>query len=540
MSKTLRALIILLVLAGLFLFWKPWRRPAGLQPNTLRYALEVETASLDPARITDAYTSRVMGQVFEALVALDENNEIVPCLAESWRSEQDGKRWVFTLRQGVPFHRHDIFGPAGTRTVDAQDVEFTFTRLLGPDSASAYAIEGVMEGAAAFSKGEAKKISGIQPLGSREIAFDLLAPDPLFPRRLSSVVLGILPREAGTLPAGRVFGKDVTVGTGPFRVVSRADTAVELAKNEAYWRPVPGNVARIEIKVIKNDALRLAGARNGEIDLTYVPLLLAPTVAEADANGARLKAGWKDARLEIYRTLNSTFLGLNCDRLDTPLRRALNQAVDRQALTKVFLPGTVLPSLGPVPLALAGYKEPDDASHPPDIAGAKQSFDTSTNRARMPIEILVHEKEASEQVGQLLQAQFKAAGLDVRLTKLEYGAVLQRMDTGDFDAFLMSFEYVYSTPMPILEGLLSSKRIPSPNLWRYRNSQVDAALAEFQRAKNVQEGNLLASKIVGMIQNAPPAVFLYQTLTPVIVSGRLGPVPVNGHSVPMLWTVRIK
>jgi ABC-type transport system substrate-binding protein len=541
MSKALRVLVILLVIAGGLLIWKPWKQTSAPGPSkTLRYAFEVETTTLDPSRITDAYASRMMGQVFEGLVTLDEKNEVVPCLAEKWRSEQDGKRWIFTLRDGVSFHADPIFGPTGKRMVDPQDVEFSFTRLLGPGATSGYAIDGVLEGAAAFAKGEAKKISGIQPLGPKEIAFDLLAPDPLFPRRLSSVILGILPREAGTLAGGKVFGKDVILGTGPFRVTARSDTAVELARNENYWRPVAGNVEKIEIKVIKNDALRLAAARNGEVDLAYVPLLLAPTVAEADANGFRLKEGWKDARLEVHRTLNSTFLGLNCERLDAPLRRALNQAVDRLALAKVFLPGTVLPSLGPVPLALAGYKEPGDAARPPDIAGAKQSFEASTNRARMPIEILVHDKEASEQVGQLLQAQFKAAGLDVRLTKLEYGAVLQRMAAGDYDAFLMSFEYVYSTPMPILEGLLNSKRIPSPNFWRYRNIEVDAALQDFQRVASVEEGNQLASKIVGMIQNDPPAVYLYQTLTPIIVSGRLGEVLVNGHSVPMLWAVKIK
>jgi ABC-type transport system substrate-binding protein len=540
MSKALRLLIILLVVAGGLLIWKPWKQTLpSAASKTLGYAFEVETATLDPSRITDAYASRMMGQVFEGLVTLDEKNEVVPCLAEKWRFEQDGKRWIFTLRDGVSFHPDPIFGQAGTRTVDSQDVEFSFTRLLGPGATSGYAIDGVLEGAAAFSKGEAKKISGIQPMGAKEIAFDLLAPDPLFPRRLSSVILGILPREAGSLSGGKVFGRDVIVGTGPFRVISRTDTAVELARNDTYWRPVVGNVEKVEIKVIKNDALRLDAARNGDVDLTYVPLLLAPTVAEADSNGFRLKPGWKDARLEVSRTFNSTFLGLNCERLDAPFRRGLNQAVDRQALIKLFLPGTVSPSLGPVPLALAGYKEPDDAAHPPDIAGAKQSFEASTNRSR-PIEILVHDKEASEQVGQLLQAQFKATGIDVHLTKLEYGAVLQRMAAGDYDAFLMSFEYVYSTPMPILEGLLNSKRIPSPNFWRYRNADVDAALKEFQRVTSVDAGNQLAAKIVGMIQNDPPSVYLYQTLTPIIVSDRLGEVHVNGHSVPMLWAVKTK
>lgn len=537
--KRFLAILIPVVILGLLLIWKPWEDgDEGQEGKRFRYAFEVETTVLDPARVSDAYASRVLNQVFEGLVALDEENEIIPCLAEEWQMEAEGKRWIFKLRDGVKFHRSDIFGEAETRTVDAGDVEFSFTRLLGPGSTSGYAIDRVMEGAAAFSEGKAKSISGIEVLAPDSVAFELLAPDPLFPRRLSSVILAVLPKEIGSLPGGTVFGADVIVGTGPFKVSTRNDTNVDLVRNENYWGSARGNVDFVEVKVIKSDALRLAAARNGEVDLSYVPLLLAGTVAEPSGTGFQLMDDNQKARLTVHRTLNSTFLGLNCDKLDVPFRRALVQAVDRTALTSLFLQGTTVPSAGPVPLSIQGYSEPVDASSGPNLEDAKASLAQSAFIAKS-MEILVHEKEGSEQIGQLLQEQFRKIGIEVNLTKLEYGTVLQRMVSGDYDACLMSFEYVYSTPAPILEGLLNPERIPAPNFWRYDNQKVTDALMEFRKAATVGETNDLASRITGMLLTDPPAVYLYQTLTPVLYSDRVSEIPVNGHSVPMLWKATV-
>jgi ABC-type transport system substrate-binding protein len=103
----------------------------------------------------------------------------------------------------------------------------------------------------------------------------------------------------------------------------------------------------------------------------------------------------------------------------------------------------------------------------------------------------------------------------------------------------MSFEYVYSTPMPIIDGLMNSKRIPSPNFWRYSNSAVDAALAEFSQAADSDAANKIAAKIVGLAQDDPPSVYLYQTLTNVIQQRRVQNLTINGHSVPMLWRVTL-
>ncbi len=540
--KSLRWLLPLIIIAAVgygTMRWYEGRAGSTAPTGTFRLGFEVETTSLDPIKVSDAYASRVIGQIFEGLVTLNEKNEVIPALAESWSSEQAGKAWVFTLRKDAKFHEHAIFGDKKTRSVDAEDVAFSFTRCLSKDSSVSYAIAGVLQGAEDFSNGKAQQISGIRVLDSQHVAFDLLTPDPLFPKRLSSVILAVVPREAAKLPAGQVFGRDVTIGSGPFRVVRRTDTEVELEKNAAYWQTVPGNVQRIVFNVIKNDALRLAAARNGEQDAVYVPALLASSLAGEKDGAYMLKSSSTGATLTVHRTFNSTFLGLNCERLDVPARRALNLATDRTALAKFFLAGTVSPTVGPVPLAIAGYSEPVPANKPAETEQARAAFAQSAWPKDKPLEILVHEKEASEQMGQLLQAQFAAAGIKTNITKLEYGAVLGRMVKGDYDAFFMSFEYVYSTPMPIIDGLMNSKRIPSPNFWRYSNSAVDAALAEFSQATDSDAANKIAAKIVGIAQDDPPSVYLYQTLTPVIQQKRVQNLTINGHSVPMLWRVTL-
>ncbi|MEC8961642.1 MAG: ABC transporter substrate-binding protein, partial [Pseudomonadota bacterium] len=72
----------------------------------LRQALTgaASSDSLDPATYLDSYMINVgMGQLRNNLTEIDENNQLVPELAESWDSS-DGQTWMFNIRKGVEFH----------------------------------------------------------------------------------------------------------------------------------------------------------------------------------------------------------------------------------------------------------------------------------------------------------------------------------------------------------------------------------------------------------------------------------------------------
>jgi len=98
--------------------------------GTLRQALTGGSSSdrLDPATFLDSYMINVgMGQLRNNLSELDENNQLIPELAESWDTS-DGQNWIFNIRKGVEFHNG--------RTLVANDVVASIQHHLGEKTKS--------------------------------------------------------------------------------------------------------------------------------------------------------------------------------------------------------------------------------------------------------------------------------------------------------------------------------------------------------------------------------------------------------------------
>ena len=118
-----------------------YRRPLGHDP-----------ATLDPARIADIYSRSVSQQIFDGLVQFDQTLTITPALAQFWKASRDGLTWTFTLRRGVKFHHG--------REVTADDVVYSFTRILDPKTKSGAADLFInIKGAREFREGKTKIIA---------------------------------------------------------------------------------------------------------------------------------------------------------------------------------------------------------------------------------------------------------------------------------------------------------------------------------------------------------------------------------------------
>ncbi|MGL6119661.1 MAG: ABC transporter substrate-binding protein, partial [Fusobacteriaceae bacterium] len=76
--------------------------------SKLVYAQSSDPVTLNPHEATDLYSRRVISNIFDRLVEINEKLEIVPGLAESWE-QLDDKTLVFHLRKGVKFHNGDEF-----------------------------------------------------------------------------------------------------------------------------------------------------------------------------------------------------------------------------------------------------------------------------------------------------------------------------------------------------------------------------------------------------------------------------------------------
>jgi peptide/nickel transport system substrate-binding protein len=86
-----------------------------------------DSISLDPGNTTDMDSVKVTVNIFETLVKYEKDGkEIIPGLATSWKSSEDGLTWIFRLRQGVKFHDGTDF--------NAKAVEFNFQRWMDVDN----------------------------------------------------------------------------------------------------------------------------------------------------------------------------------------------------------------------------------------------------------------------------------------------------------------------------------------------------------------------------------------------------------------------
>ena len=93
--------------------------------NVLRYGMETEPAGFDPHTCSSHASIRVMSQVYNQLVDLDENLVVIPEIAKSWEVSDDLMTYTFHLADNVTFH--------SGRKMTAEDVKYSFERILNPD-----------------------------------------------------------------------------------------------------------------------------------------------------------------------------------------------------------------------------------------------------------------------------------------------------------------------------------------------------------------------------------------------------------------------
>lgn len=501
-------------------------------------ATETEITTLDPIKNLDPHLVRIEAQIFEGLVGLDEKNQLVPRIAESWKPVDGFARWRFKVRDGVKFHTSPLFGAGGTRAVTPEDVVFSFNRIMGQGSAIGWIVEGAIKRLPNPAGGDKPGPPAVKAISDSEVEFELTAPDPFFPARLTSTPLMIMPRELATLPEGE-FGVKTIVGTGPFHVKSRSDSELVLKANPNHWETRSGNISTLVFRVIKNDQIRLQEIQNGQIQFARLPSAMAEGVVIGEAGVYRTTGAASKLSASAVDTFNVVTLGFNSDKMDKPLRQAINEGLKRTDLVKLIPQGLAVPATSILPPSTPG----DDSKRTADPFSpdqARQHFAASTSELKKsPIEILVHEKDASEELGQLVQAQLQQVGIETKLTKLDYNAVIGRMVSGEFSTFIMGFEFTFPAAVPVLEMNYNPAKIPVPNFWRYRNDGVTGALEKIKSVSDPALIPALVERINKATAEDPPAAFLIHNKMLVLYPQNVAGVPINGQSMPLFWKVRV-
>ena len=308
------------------------RTPAD--PMTYRRPLGNEPATLDPARINDVYGRSVAQQIFDGLVRFDQTLTIAPALAEFWRASRDGLSWTFTLRQGVRFHHG--------RAVTADDVVFSFTRILDPRLRSSAADSFLpIKGARDFREGRAKTVAGLIAVDPRTVQITLTEAFSPFVSFLALGHAKIVPRD---LVEGRgdAFGLH-PVGTGPFRFAQwDRGRSIVLAANPDYFDGAP-RLGRLVYRIFsgENSVAMFDEFQKGQLEDSQVPTPHYSQVVAAAAAGDYVYVKRPMYNLRHYG-LNTRIKPLD----DRRVRLAIVSAVDRATILTPDLSRTLHPGAG--------------------------------------------------------------------------------------------------------------------------------------------------------------------------------------------------
>ena len=222
-------------------------RAAGAQ-DQLTYGIHVSLAPgwFDPAETQGIITPfMVLYALHDAMVKPMPGKTQTPCLAESWSASEDGLTHDFVIRKGTKFHNGE--------PVTAEDVKFSYERYRG--------------GAHELMKAQ---VAAIETPDPSHVRFKLKKPWPDFLSFYSSATGAgwIVPKKYVEQVGDEGF-KKAPIGAGPYKFVSFTP-GVELVLEafEGYWRKVP-SVKRLVMKVIPDEATRLAALKRGEIDIAY-------------------------------------------------------------------------------------------------------------------------------------------------------------------------------------------------------------------------------------------------------------------------------
>ncbi|QPC43658.1 ABC transporter substrate-binding protein [Kaustia mangrovi] len=208
-----------------------------------------EIRTLDPAQINQVLQFQVASNVLSGLTHIDAELVAQGDLAEDWTVSEDGREYVFTLREGVTFHNGDPF--------TADDVVFTYERSKDPEkSIHARVLDNV---------------AGVEKVDGRTVRFTLKAPQASFLtktlERASGRAMTIVSR-GGLEALGESQYGLTPVGTGPFKVVEhQLGQGVVLEKFADYYDPERPKLDRVVIKPILDAEPLAAAMEAGDIQL---------------------------------------------------------------------------------------------------------------------------------------------------------------------------------------------------------------------------------------------------------------------------------
>ena len=443
---------------------------------TVQYGPNPET--LDPSLNSAVDGANTIITIFEPLLIINENNEVIGGQAESWEASEDGLTWTFTMRDGLKWSD-------GT-DLTAKDFEYSFKRMANPDTAAPYAETclGMIDGFDAAQAGDPDALNVKASDDGKTLTIVLSYPCSYFDKMAAFAAMS--PVQQATVEANGdswCTSADTFVSNGPYMITDWTPSErIVLSKNPNYvggWDSSKIVSDTITLLLLEDSSASFAAYNSGEAVLIKdVPTDEIPSLTKAEDGGD----------FYVDTILGTYYVSLNLQRdafKDAKVRKALSLAIDRDYVANTIMQGTYTTAdsiVGPGIVDESGYFHDNgnapyiSADYEANLAEAKKLLEEAgyPNGEGYPtIEYSTNDAGYHVPLAEYLQQAWGDLGITLTINKMEWSSFTPARRAGEYDVARNGWVMDYNDPSNMLDLFCTSN---GNNDGKYANPDFDAAI----------------------------------------------------------------
>ena len=447
--------------------------------KVFRYAVNTLPTTLDPTKGQSIGDNEIQHAVTEGLTR-NTAGDVKPGIAESWDESEDGLTYTFHLRKDAKW--------SDGEPITAADFEYSWKRLVNPETASPYAFIGdCLKNGQAIEQGKMDvEELGVKAVDDTTLEVTLEHPTSYFLSLIGSSGQYAPLRQDIVEKYGTDFAatSEKNVYSGPFVMTSSEDNVWTFEKNDNYWDKDSINLDKCELNYVENTDTQLSMYEAGDLDYVQVPT--------AYVSDYKYKA-------DVFANGNVDFCYIN-SKSDNPVlgnknfRLALNYALNRNDYNKLAnadtytaFNGLVFPGLQAKGTTYGEAYDLNSYSYPLDgdqdkateyLNAAMQELGIA-NASDITVEVVTTDADSSKRIVETLQEQWQnALGINVKIRQVTYADIYGKVfPEHDYEIGYGGWGSDYDDPYSYLELF---KGDSSYNYSQYENPEVDQLLTASQ------------------------------------------------------------
>lgn len=464
--------------------------------QTLIIGMAFDTGSLDPHDPNYTYSAFIpIDMVYEPLVVYNEDGSIGPGLAESWEISDDGLVWTFHLRHNVSFHDGTPF--------NADAVRWNMDRWLKEPNHSWLPITTVVD--------------SIETPDDYTV---ILKMNKFYYPSIQDLTLNRPVRFLSPKGVDENGNFTSAIGTGPWRLVEwEPERRSVFVPYEDYWGEKPQYLKKVILEVIPDSQTRIASLLSGDIHLTggdnIGPITIETVPMLQGTPNIQLLTG--EGSVSYLLMMNYTRPPFN----DVLVRKALNHAIDREAISKKLFQG------------LAGVAQGIFSDNMPYVTQNPEFYTYDPDQARTLLTeagwtpgdggilekngqsfkvIYILESETyppAKTIMEVIQAELLEIGIDMEIRQVDFGGWSEAMDNHDYD---MSGRITWGAPYDPHSSFGMFRTGPTGAVPIFADPQLDVMIDDVLSERDEKSRQEVYTKIWQfMDENAVAIPIIYTT-----------------------------